>query len=70
MANLHRNNAAEWVMVIVLAPFVWIARLWKRRHISRASTEPSGSAAGSSARAKRPQRSKVMIEGLPPRTMN
>ena len=63
MANLHRNNAAEWVMVIVLMPFVWIARRWKNYKDSRASTEPSGSAAG------KPRRS-VMIEGLPPRNMN
>ncbi len=70
MPRLHRNNAAEWLMVIVLTPFVGIARLVKKRRDFRASTEPSGSAAGSSARAKKPQRSKVMIEGLPPRTMN
>ncbi len=67
MPRLHRNNAAEWVMVIVLTPFAWIARRFSR---SRASTEPSGSAAGQRAKSKKPIRSKVMIEGLPPRTMN
>jgi hypothetical protein len=30
MPRLHRNNAAEWVMVIVLTPVVWIVRLWHR----------------------------------------
>jgi hypothetical protein len=65
--RLHRNNAAEWVMVIVLTPFAWIT---KRLTRPRASTEPSGSAAGRRSKSKKPVRSKVMIEGLPPRTMN
>jgi hypothetical protein len=26
MANLHRNNAAEWVMVVTIAPLVWLMR--------------------------------------------
>jgi hypothetical protein len=68
MAKLHRNNAAEWVMVIALTPFVWTIRLLKRTFRSRASREPSGSAAGPSPKDK-PRRS-VMIEGLPPRPMN
>jgi hypothetical protein len=32
--NLHRNNAAEWAMLVVLYPFAWIAgrvnRIWRR----------------------------------------
>jgi hypothetical protein len=62
MPQLHRNNAAEWVMVIALSPFVWIARRLTRRGVRdrRASREPSGSAAGR----------RVLVEGLPPRTMN
>ena len=31
--NLHRKNAAEWVMWIVLWPAAWVMRLlktWKR----------------------------------------
>jgi hypothetical protein len=57
MARLHRNNAAEWVMVIVLTPLVWIALGWRkmgdRKKVQphRASTEPSGSAAGRFKRA-------------------
>jgi hypothetical protein len=27
MANLHRNNAAEWVMVAVLYPVALVVRL-------------------------------------------
>ena len=54
-------------MVIVLVPFVWIVRGWKKL---RSRTEPSGFAAGpSTAEKKKPPRS-VMIEGLPPRTIN
>jgi len=68
MAKLHRNNAAEWMMVIVLTPLVWIARGWKKVSTRRASREPGGSAAGVSPKAK--PRKSVMIEGLPPRTMN
>jgi hypothetical protein len=66
MPRLHRNNAAEWVMVIALTPFAWLIRGWKRLVPRRASTELSGSAAGRAKPAKKP----VMIEGLPPRTMN
>jgi hypothetical protein len=70
MPQLHRNNAAEWVMLIAIAPFVWIARLVAQgRRERRASREPSGSAAGSKLKPVAPAR-KVMIEGLPPRTMN
>ena len=35
MPNLHRNNAAEWVMVIAVMPFVWIARRWKKLRAAR-----------------------------------
>jgi hypothetical protein len=56
MARLHRNNAAEWVMTVVLWPFAWIGQLLRgSRQIE--STPPKKS---------RP----AMIEGLPPRTMN
>jgi hypothetical protein len=65
-ANLHRNNAAEWLMVIVLTPISWITLGWQKIFKLRASTEPSGSAAG----VANPPRKPVMIEGLPPRTMN
>ena len=27
MSRLHRNNAAEWAMVIVLTPVAWLCRL-------------------------------------------
>ena len=67
MPRLHRNNAAEWVMAIALSPLRWIARLTKKGRKNSARTEPSGSAAGPAV--KKPTRS-VMIEGLPPRTMN
>ena len=67
MPRLHRNNAAEWVMVVALVPIALIVRLWKKARGARASREPSGSAAG--AGREKPRRS-VMIEGLPPRTMN
>jgi hypothetical protein len=63
---MHRNNAAEWVMVIVLMPFVWLARVWKKLHANK-KTEPGGSAGGA---VKKPVKRPVMIEGLPPRTMN
>jgi hypothetical protein len=70
MPRLHRNNAAEWVMLIAIAPFAWIARLFAQgRRDRRASREPSGSAAGRESKSAPPPR-KVMIEGLPPRTMN
>jgi hypothetical protein len=68
MARLHRNNAAEWIMLIAIAPVVWTMRLIRGPHRTRASREPSGSAAGASTPSK-PSRP-VMIEGLPPRTMN
>jgi len=64
--RLHRNNAAEWVMVIALTPIAWLIHGWKNIFKTRASTEPSGSAAG----VANPPRKPVMIEGLPPRTMN
>jgi hypothetical protein len=68
--HLHRNNAAEWVMVVALTPVAWIVRGWKKMRGNR-KREPTGSAAGKSAgKTKKPSRSKVMIEGLPPRTMN
>ena len=28
---LHRKNAAEWVMYVVLLPIAWVARMTKRR---------------------------------------
>ena len=28
--NLHRNNAAEWVMWAVLLPVAWVVRLFRR----------------------------------------
>ena len=59
MSRLHRNNAAEWMMVIVLTPFAWIANKFLRSSSPKPVTK-----------LKNPPRSKVMIEGLPPRTMN
>jgi hypothetical protein len=29
--NLHRNNAAEWVMWAVLWPVAWVMRAFSRR---------------------------------------
>ena len=29
--NLHRNNAAEWVMWAVLLPVAWVLRLLTRK---------------------------------------
>jgi hypothetical protein len=60
MSRLHRNNAAEWVMVIALSPIAWMIRRWKKRRDRRAIA----------VKSDKPVRSKVMIEGLPPRTMN
>ncbi len=57
--RLHRNNAAEWVMVIALKPIAWMVRGWKRMRGTPKEIETS-----------RPERKRVMIEGLPPRTMN
>jgi len=55
MAKLHRNNAAEWMMAIVVWPIAWMLRLLR----------------GSSKRTAPPPKSRsAMIEGLPPRTMN
>ena len=31
MPRLHRNNAAEWVMVIALWPVAWVVRGWRKR---------------------------------------
>jgi hypothetical protein len=28
--SMHRNNAAEWIMLIAIAPAVLIARAWLR----------------------------------------
>jgi hypothetical protein len=28
--RLHRNNAAEWAMVIALTPVAWAIRVWRR----------------------------------------
>ena len=28
--NLHRNNAAEWVMWLALWPVAWVMRLFSR----------------------------------------
>jgi len=55
----HRNNAAEWVMVIAVMPFVWLARRLKKLRGTSKEVEPP-----------KPVRKPVMIEGLPPRTMN
>jgi hypothetical protein len=67
MPGEHRNNAAEWVMVIVLAPVMWIARLLRLilRGRSAQHVEPA-----KSPKAKAAVKRSVMIEGLPPRTMN
>ena len=62
MSRLHRNNAAEWVMVAALMPFAWIVRGWKKLRGSRP--------AENKLPVKKPVRSSVMIEGLPPRTLN
>ena len=75
MPRLHRNNAAEWAMVIALTPVAWVVRLWKRVVRTRASGGTSGSAAGTLGREKKTKpaekpRKPVTIEGLPPRTMN
>jgi hypothetical protein len=26
--SIHRNNAAEWIMLIAIAPAVLLARMW------------------------------------------
>jgi hypothetical protein len=76
MPRLHRNNAAEWVMAIILSPLRGAMRLFKRDRRNRASREPSGSTRLSSPKsaagpvAKKPPSRPVTIEGLPPRTMN
>jgi hypothetical protein len=57
MPQLHRNNAAEWVMLIALSPFIWLRRLFIRSRSSAGPVAP-------------PARRAAMIEGLPPRTMN
>jgi len=55
MPRLHRNNAAEWMMAIVVWPIAWTLRLLR----------------GSSKRAAPRAKSRsAMSEGLPPRTMN
>ena len=62
--RLHRNNAAEWAMVIALTPVAWVVRLWGRmRHRRRRER------AELAAERRRPRRS-LRVEGLPPRTMN
>jgi hypothetical protein len=58
--RLHRNNAAEWVMVIALMPVGLFVRGWKRVRGNRIKAETK----------EKPVRKPVMIEGLPPRTMN
>ena len=58
MSRLHRNNAAERMMVIVLTPVAWIIRLFKH------SLSPKVE------KKKASRRRAVMIEGLPDRTMN
>jgi hypothetical protein len=30
MSNLHKNNLAEWIMLIAIFPFVWIRRMIHR----------------------------------------
>lgn len=30
MKNLHRNNAAEWAMLVLIAPVVGFMKLFKR----------------------------------------
>jgi len=64
----HKNNAAEWLIVIFLTPVRWIVRLSKMLLRSGKKGEPISAAAAKGAKAG-PRRS-VMIEGLPPRTMN
>jgi hypothetical protein len=55
MARLHRNNAAEWMMTIVVWPIAWMMRLLR----------------GNDKPTPPPKKSRQsMIEGLPPRTMN
>jgi hypothetical protein len=56
MPRLHRNNAAERVMVAVLAPVAWIVRRWRRPRRTPPAAVP---------KPRRP-----VIEGLPPRTLN
>jgi hypothetical protein len=59
MANLHRKNAAEWIMVWALAPLRGV--FWLFRKKCPVAVPPPAD--------KKTKRS-VMIEGLPPRTMN
>jgi hypothetical protein len=63
VSRLHRNNAAEWVMVIVLTPVAWAVRAWRWCFHSRQKEEPV-------TKRLTPPRRKPMIEGLPPRNMN
>jgi hypothetical protein len=55
MPRLHRNNAAEWIMVILLWPIMSIMRLLRGNNKDNPPLKKSRQA---------------MIEGLPPRTMN
>ena len=63
MPRLHRNNAAEWVIVVALTPVALVWRLFNRkpRDASEARERRKSS--------NRPSRG-VSIEGLPPRTLN
>ena len=57
MPRLHRNNAAEKIMVIALWPIAWVMRRMQKNREEI-------------AKMKKTPRSRVVIEGLPPRTMN
>jgi len=63
MPRLHRNNAAEWVIVVALTPVAWVWRLFNRK--------PREASDGRKRQKSnnRPSRG-VSIEGLPPRTLN
>jgi hypothetical protein len=56
MARLHRNNAAEWMMAIIVWPIAMVMRLLR----------------GNDKNIPPPKKKsrQSMIEGLPPRTMN
>jgi hypothetical protein len=66
MPRLHRNNAAEWVMIVALTPVAWVWRLFVR-----SGREPREAPESRERRKSinRPSRG-VSIEGLPPRTLN
>jgi hypothetical protein len=63
MSRLHRNNAAERVMVIVLTPLAWAVRSSRWCFRSRKKVEAA-------TKRRTPPRRGPVIEGLPPRNMN